>query len=131
MVAPVVVGVIAEGFRVVLDRFIPDPAKRAEAEMELVRMAQTAALAQGDVNRAEAASSSMFVAGWRPFVGWVCGAALAGQFVVTPVALWASQIAGHPFPPPPTLDAVLWELLFGMLGMGTLRTIEKLKGKSS
>ena len=122
--------VLIEGVGRVLDRLYPDPDKRAAAELELVKLQRSGELAQLEVNRAEASSPSMFVAGWRPFVGWVCGAALAGQFVVSPVALWVSQIVGHPFPPPPTLDAVLWELLFGMLGMGTLRTVEKLKGRA-
>ena len=127
---PLVIGELLGGLRVVLDRLLPNPAERAAAELKLIEMARSGELAQLEVNKAEAGSASMFVAGWRPFVGWVCGAALAGQFVVSPLALWVSQIVGHPFPPPPTLDAVLWELLFGMLGMGTLRTVEKLKGKA-
>jgi hypothetical protein len=130
MVAPAVIGVIAEGVRSVLDRILPDPAARAAAELELLRLQQAGGLAQLEVNKAEAGSSHLFVAGWRPMVGWVCAAALAGQFVVTPVAVWASAIAGHPFPPPPSLDGVLWELLFGMLGLGALRTVEKVKGKA-
>jgi len=130
MVAPVVVGALLDVARTVFDRVFEDPAKRAAAELELLRLHQSGELAQLEVNRTEAGSGSLFVAGWRPFVGWVCGAALAGQFVLSPVALWVSQIAGHPFPPPPSLDAVLWELLFGMLGMGTLRTVEKLKGRA-
>ena len=130
MVAPAVIGVIAEGVRAVLDRILPDPAARAAAELELLRLQQAGGLAQLEVNKAEASSDSMFVAGWRPMVGWVCAAALAGQFVVSPVAMWISAIVNHPFPPPPTLDGVLWELLFGMLGMGALRTVEKLRDKA-
>jgi hypothetical protein len=118
----------------VLDRVIPDTAEaakaKAEMEMRLIESANQAALAQVEVNKAEAASGSVFVGGWRPFIGWVCGAALAYQFIVAPLALWGCQIAGLSVPPPPSLDGMLWELIFGMLGFGGLRTVEKLKGVS-
>jgi hypothetical protein len=140
MVAPAIIGMVLEGARTVLDRVLPDPAARAAAELELrkleaegsfdERARQALAIAQISVNQAEAASPSIFVGGWRPMVGWVCAAALAGQYVVSPLASWLAAIAGHPFPPPPTLDGVLWELLAAMLGLGTLRTVEKVKGKA-
>lgn len=118
----------------VLDRVIPDTAEaakaKAEMEMRLIESANQAALAQVEVNKAEASSGSVFVGGWRPFIGWVCGAALAYQFIVSPLALWGCQIAGLSVPPPPSLDGMLWELIFGMLGFGSLRTVEKLKGVS-
>lgn len=118
----------------VLDRVIPDTAEaakaKAEMEMRLIESANQAALAQVEVNKAEASSGSVFVGGWRPFIGWVCGAALAYQFIVSPLALWGCQIAGLSVPPPPSLDGMLWELIFGMLGFGGLRTVEKLKGVS-
>ena len=79
----------------VLDRVIPDTAEAAKAkvemEMRLIESANQAALAQVEVNKAEAASGSVFVGGWRPFIGWVCGAALAYQFIVSPLALWGCQ----------------------------------------
>lgn len=116
----------------VLDRLIPDTAEaakaKAEMEMRLLDAANQAAMAQVEVNKAEAASGSVFVGGWRPFIGWVCGAALAYQFIMSPIALWACQIAGLTVPPPPSLDGMLWELILGMLGMGGLRTAEKLRG---
>jgi hypothetical protein len=94
--------------------------------------AQQAALAattsaQSDVDKIEAANSSVFVAGWRPAIGWVCAVALAYQYVLSPVAAGIARISGHPIDALPSLDGQLWELMFGMLGMGTLRTVEKLK----
>jgi hypothetical protein len=83
---------------------------------------------QAATNTAEAQSGNWFVAGWRPWIGWVCGLALAVQFVVGPLAVWVFDLLGHPIQAPPTLDDMLWELMFGMLGMGGLRTFEKIKG---
>lgn len=88
------------------------------------------AIAQLGVNQAEAQSAGVFKGGWRPFIGWTCGAALAVQFVAGPLIEWGAAVAGHQVPPMPRLDAVLWELLFGLLGLGTLRTVEKIKGKA-
>lgn len=86
--------------------------------------------AQIEVNKAEATSRNVFTSGWRPSIGWTCAAALFYQFVLSPVGVWTASILGHPLPPPPTLDAMLWELLFGMLGIGALRSFDKLKGTS-
>ena len=116
----------------VVDRVVPDKngAEKAKREIEakLVDAAVSGQLAQLEVNKAEAASASTFVSGWRPYIGWVCGAALTYQFVVAPVATWGASWAGIAVPPPPSLDNMLWELMFGMLGMGGLRTLEKWKG---
>lgn len=87
--------------------------------------------AQIAVNKAEAESGNPWASGWRPSIGWTCSAALFFQFVLTPVGMWVSDIYGHPLPSPPTLDSMLWELMFGMLGIGALRTVEKLRGVSS
>ena len=119
--------IIASGLKV-LDKFIPDPAAKAKAESEL----RSALLAwdQGQlaVNATEASSSSVFVAGWRPFIGWVCGITLAWQYVIMPLGLWGAAVFGMDLPAPPRIDEILWQLLFAMLGMGGLRTFEKLKG---
>lgn len=84
-------------------------------------------LAQIDTNKTEAAAGA-FRGGWRPAVGWTCAAALALQFVVGPLIEWGAAAAGHPLPPLPKLDDMLWELLAGLLGISTLRTVEKIKG---
>jgi len=112
----------------IINKFIPDPAEKIKAEEAL-----RSALAEWDkgqlqVNAAEAASGSVFVGGWRPAIGWACALALWFQYVATPLILWVAELAGYKLPVPPVLDAVLWELMFGMLGMGGLRTYEKIKG---
>jgi hypothetical protein len=112
----------------VLEKFIPDPQARAKAQQDLLNTLLQVDTSQIEVNKAEAATGSVFIGGWRPFIGWCCGAALAFQYLVVPVGLWIGFLVGHPIPKPPTLDDHLWELMVGMLGMGGLRSWEKLKG---
>ena len=116
----------------VIDRLWPDPSQAAQAKLELLKMQQSGELAQltaqYEVNKAEAQHYSVFVAGWRPSIGWVCSCALAYQYLFRPIISSLSIIIGHPLPEMPALDANLWELVFGMLGLGTLRTFEKMKG---
>lgn len=114
----------------IIDRIWPDPTQAAAAKLELIKLQQSGELAQitGQlkVNEAEAGSASVFVAGWRPSVGWVCSAGLAIQFVAGPMLTWGAALLGHPIAFP-TLDmGTLMTLLAGMLGIGGMRTIEKL-----
>jgi len=113
---------------------IPDGNARARAEAEFQRaLLEAAVRADADnreINRAEAQHQSIFVAGWRPFIGWICGAALAFNYLVRPFWVWAAQTWFPGAPVPPGLDGMLWELMLGMLGIGGLRTIEKFKGKT-
>ena len=82
------------------------------------------------INQVEAASSSVFVSGWRPFVGWVCGFGLVYSFIGQPLLAWGS--VNWNFTIPPTLDiGTLLTILGGMLGLGSLRTVEKVKGVAS
>jgi roadblock/LC7 domain-containing protein len=115
-----------------IDRLIPDraAAEKAKAEMEqqLVTAANAAAMAQVEVNKIEAAHSSVFVAGWRPSIGWVCAAGLAWAFVVAPVASWALMVLGVKAELPAIQFDHLFELVLAMLGIGGLRTFEKLRG---
>ncbi len=115
-----------------IDRLIPDraAAERAKAEMEqqLVTAANQAALAQVEVNKIEAAHSSVFVAGWRPSIGWVCAAGLAWAFVLAPIASWALVVLGVKAELPAIHTDYLLELVLAMLGIGGLRTFEKLRG---
>ena len=111
---------------------IPDPNERARAkedlEREIVGAANQAAIAQARVNEVEAAHKSVFVAGWRPFIGWVCGAGIAWAFLVQPVASWAAAI-WYPEATLPDIETLpLFELVLAMLGMGGLRTVEKMRG---
>ena len=118
---------IAAGLKV-LDKFVPDPEARVKAEADLRNSLQAWDKAQTDVNAIEAANASIFVSGWRPFIGWVCGIALAYQYVAAPLVMWLAMTLGVNLAPPPRIDDTLWQLVFAMLGMGGLRTFEKIKG---
>jgi hypothetical protein len=118
---------IAAGLKV-LDKFVPDPEAKAKAESELRSSLQAWDKAQTDVNAVEAANANVFVSGWRPFIGWTCGLALAYQYVLAPLVMWATLTMGVHLAAPPKLDDMLWQLVFAMLGMGGLRTFEKIKG---
>jgi hypothetical protein len=108
----------------VVGKLWPDKSAQEQAQL-----AAAVALVQGqlDINKAEAASPSMFVGGWRPACGWVCAAALGYQYLARPLLPWACAALGHAVPELPTLDGTLMELLAGMLGLGGLRTVEKIK----
>lgn len=115
-----------------INKIWPDPAARASAEAQLIKAQMDAALAsvqqQIDINKIEAASTNVFVSGWRPFVGWACGAAFAGHFIVLPLLNWIVQLFGHaPIVVPFDMDT-LSTVLMGLLGLGTLRTVEKVRG---
>lgn len=115
-----------------IDRLWPDPTQAAQAKLELLKLQQSGDLAQItgqlEINKVEAANSSVFVAGWRPAIGWVCALALFYQYLVRPIAQGAFAAAGHPLPLLVGLDDNLWQLLLGMLGLGGLRTYEKVQG---
>ncbi len=115
-----------------IDRLWPDPAVAASAKIELIKLQQSGELAlmtgQLDINKIEAASTSSFTSGWRPAIGWVCAAALACQYIARPLLAWAGIVAGHPLPALPGIDDNLWQLMLGMLGLGGLRSFEKVKG---
>ena len=115
-----------------IDRMWPDPAQAATAKLELIKLQQSGDLAQMtgqlDINKIEAASSSTFVSGWRPAIGWVCALALLYQYLVRPLAVAVFAAVGHPLPVMPGLDENLWQLMMAMLGMGGLRTFEKVQG---
>lgn len=119
----------------ILGKFVTDPTKKLEAETELVKLAMNTSLAQLEVNKAEAQNASVFVSGWRPFVGWVCGFSLAYAVIGFTFLTWVLEMAElyvhHTLPPLPPPDiTITMEILMGMLGLGGLRTYEKLKGVS-
>lgn len=123
----------------ILDRVLPDPAQRAAAQLEMFKAQQAGEwkemdnqlqrdLAQIQVNNTEAQSQSLFKSGWRPAVGWVCAIALGYEFLGRVLIGYVLGNWLH-WTPPPTLDmGDLMTLLGGLLGLGTLRTTEKLKG---
>lgn len=122
-----------------MDRIFPDPKAAADAKLEVMKLAQSGELAQLnanvqlasgqiDVNKVEAANASLFVAGWRPFVGWTCGAAFAFKFIGGPAAFVLSQWFGHPITLPVFDFTEMSTILMGMLGLGAMRSVEKIKG---
>lgn len=118
----------------VIDRIWPDPTQAANAKFELFKLQQSGELAQiaGQlkINEVEAANPNVFVSGWRPFVGWVCGFGLVYSFIGQPLLAWGSL--NWNFAIPPVLDlGTLLTILGGMLGLGGLRTVEKVNGVAS
>ena len=122
-----------------IDRLWPNPEQRDAAKLELLKMQQTGELAQLAaetdiakaqiaVNQVEAQSQSVFVAGGRPFVIWVCGAAFAYHYVVQPLLAFLLASAGHAVTLPAFDMGELMTVLGGVLGLGGMRTLEKIKG---
>jgi hypothetical protein len=124
-----------------LEKFIPDPQAAAEAKLKMLEMAQKGelaaldadmklALGQMEINREEA-KTDMFRGGWRPATGWACVAGLIYQFLAQPLVPWLATVMGFTVPPLPAIDNdTLMVLLTGMLGLGGLRTFEKVKGSA-
>jgi hypothetical protein len=116
----------------VIGRFLPeDKEAKAKAEREIEAQLTTHLakidLAQLDINKTEAAHRSIFVAGWRPFIGWSCGIALAWTYVVTPILHFILAQTGHLVELPAMDMSQMMPVLMGMLGLGGLRTFEKFK----
>ena len=119
----------------VVERFLPeDKEARAKAERSLKAQLTTHLakidLAQLDINKQEAAHRSVFVAGWRPFIGWTCGIALAYNYVLQPILIFVLAQTGHLMNLPSMDLNEIMPVLMGMLGLGGLRTFEKYKGGS-
>ena len=113
-----------------LDKFIPDAGEKMAIAHELSTMAERHAqeLAKGqlEVNKVEAASKSLFVAGWRPFIGWVCGLGFLSNFILIPMANFGLALARIAVVVPMIDTAQMMPVLLGMLGLGGMRTVEKL-----
>lgn len=131
------VGPVTSIIDTVLKRVLP-PEKMSEAErvriekelvLELSKQDWSAAEAQIEINKEEAKHESIFVAGWRPFVGWICGVALGYHFVIQPLTVFALAALDISIGKLPDFDMQsLLTVLLGMLGLGTMRTYEKFKG---
>jgi hypothetical protein len=124
----------------IIDKIVPDAAERDRQKLEIMRMAQAGEFKEIDadlalmtgqlqVNEAEAATPGLFKGGWRPFIGWVCGIALAYNYLAREVLMWASVNAGWLTPPALNLDQLM-PILLGMLGLAGYRTFERIKGKA-
>lgn len=122
-----VAGKLLEVVAPIVDRLIPDPERKQQLMIELLQALAKFDVAQLEVNKAEALHTSIFVAGWRPFIGWVLGLGVAYSFLLAPlvggvVSIWKPGFAL------PAVDDHLWELIFAMLGMGALRSFDKMRG---
>lgn len=124
----------------IITRIFPDPTQRAQAQLELAKLQQEGelkqleadvqlALAQTDINKIEAANSNIFVSGGRPFIIWICGFAFAYHFILRDWLVWIITLSGSPIaiPPDTSIDEIQ-TVLFGILGLGSMRTFEKYKG---
>lgn len=115
-----------------IDRLIPDKAEaekaKAEMELKLLDAANQVNLEQIKTNQQEAQHRSIFVAGWRPFIGWTCGAGFAWAFVGQPVAVWIIALIDSPVVLPTLDTAPLLEMAFAMLGLAGMRSWEKSRG---
>ncbi len=125
----------------IIDKLLPDPAQAADAKLKMLDLAQKGelaaldaemriALGQIETNTAEA-TTDLFRGGWRPATGWACVVGLVYQFFLQPLLPWFVALLGGNVPPLPPIDNdTLFVLLTGMLGLGGLRTVERVKGKA-
>jgi hypothetical protein len=128
---PLILAPVLEVGKTLIDRFFPDKEAARQAEAEFLRLAMDGelkqVLAQLEINAKEAAHPSVWVAGWRPYFGWVGGTAFAYVGIVKPLLGWFAAIKG--WPAPPDIDTeFLWVVVSGLLGIGGLRTYEKKQG---
>ena len=121
------VGAVAELAGSVINKIWPD---KTEAEKAQLAAAVQVIQGQMEINKAEAASPSMFVAGWRPFIGWTCGSGCAWNWVALPVVKTGLAIAGMKLDISPADLTEMLPLLMALLGLGGLRTYERVKGKA-
>ena len=121
-------GAVADLATTVINKLFPD---KSEQEKQQLALALTAMQGQLDANKAEGANPNLFVAGWRPFVGWICGTGFGVQFVIGPLVEWGSGAFGHSVKFPPMDLGTMMPLLLGMLGLGGMRTAEKINGVNS
>ena len=126
----------------IVDKIFPDPQAKAAAQIELMKLQVSGELArlaadtdiakaQMAINQAEATNTNVFVSGWRPFIGWICGVGLGTQFILNPFVTYISLLAGNTIVFPSLDLGLLTMLVSGMLGLGSLRTYEKVKGVAS
>lgn len=135
---PIIGGIIEAGLKVI-ERVIPDPKAKADAQLELLKLQQSGEfrqieadlqvmLAQTEVNKVEAGQDA-FRGGWRPAVGWVCVSGMAYTYLGQPLLAWASATNGWTIPPTiETFDLLI--MLGGMLGFGGMRSFERIKGRA-
>lgn len=110
----------------VFDQLFTSEEERKTADSIMLRIAHQPQILQAEINKIEASHRSLFVAGWRPFTGWMCGIALAYHFIFRDIAALFMPTLSLPNLEIETLTTVM----FSLLGLGGLRTYEKLNGRS-
>lgn len=122
---------IAEGLKVI-NKFVPDKDTQIKIEAEykaaLLSADTQLAAAQAETNKVEAASEHIFISGWRPCVGWICAIAMGYHFVLQPLLAFIFAAFDHPITLPVFDMNTLYTVLMGILGLGGMRTFEKIKG---
>lgn len=118
-------GAVSDLVNTAINKIWPD-----KTEQEKQQLAAAVMVVQGqlDINKVEAANPSVWVSGWRPFIGWVCGSACAWNWIGLPIAKMALILADHPLDLAPANLTEMMPVLLGMLGLGGLRTLEKING---
>lgn len=119
------VGGVSELINTAINKLWPD---KTEVEKQQLAAAMMVVQGQLDINKVEAANPSVFVSGWRPFIGWVCGVACAWNWIGLPIAKGALALTGHSIDLAPANLTEMMPVLLGMLGLGGLRTLEKING---
>lgn len=122
------VGEIADGVAGAIDRFVETKEEKAAAELLMTKVRQEPDKWQAEINKVEAGHRTLFVAGARPFIMWVCGVGLACTFVIFPIAAWAIALNGSQVVLPVINSGELMTLVLSLLGLGSLRTYEKQQG---
>lgn len=112
------------------DKTFTSKEEKAQARLLLEKLRQQPYLLQAEINRVEASHRSIFVAGWRPFIGWVCGAGFLWAFLGHPIFEWVVALMEVELTAPVLETDPLLELVLAMLGLGGLRTVEKMNGRS-
>lgn len=125
------IGSVIESVGKVAEHFVTTDKEKMALELESRRIDQQNDMGQLEVNKAEAQSTSLFVAGWRPFVGWTCGFALAYASILYPFMQFVTTYFGYTGKFPEIDTTITMQVLFGLLGLGGMRTYEKAKGVAS
>lgn len=135
-------GAVFEFGSKIIDKIFPDKTEAEKIKLSMYEMQMKGelqelnnifllAVEQAKINSVEAASSSVWVSGWRPFIGWICGSALAYNYILMPLTVYIAAMINPEAPPMPALDSgELVTLLFGMLGIGAMRSYDKQKDAS-
>ena len=135
----ILLGPVFDTINKVIDRAWPDPTEAAKAKLEVMKMQQAGdfkeldaavqlAVAQIEVNKAEASSGNWYAASWRPTIGYICAFALGGQFIAHPLIEWFVAYKGLNISIPSFDFAPLMTIVLSLLGVGAMRTVEKIKG---